>query len=274
MCHADTLRYNQNAGEDCSSATTPTRCLPDCGASGVLLPSGSREVLLRQRREAEVRRIRDVLSCRPADGGGSSSPRAGDGHTSSESIFDDEGVVASSNDVPNAVSAQRWRAIKDHEARWHFLEETCFFGHNLGIKKINKLYPWGELCQDDSSGFGETKYLRKYIVSTPEKIVTHEADPMFHEPLEKFLQFLCSEEEEWVIVPFYVLPFPEKFMTLSLEDHIKGEMVAFDLEGNPEERRRQRVSDYSIPWGNRFLNDPISYNKTSANVSLPVKLML
>jgi len=98
---------------------------------------------------------------------------------------------------------------------------------------------------------------------------------MFHEPLEKLLQFLCTEEEEWVIVPFYVLPFPGSFMTLSLEDHVKGGMeIAFDLEGNPDERRRQRVSDYSIPLGNRFLNDPISYNKTNTNVSLPVKLVL
>merc|ERR1711881_321782 len=99
-------------------------------------------------------------------------------------------------------------------------------------------------------GFGETKFLRKYIVTAPERIVTHEADPVFQEPLERILQFLCNEEEEWVGVPFYALPFPGNFMTLSLEDHVvKGEeLIAIDLEGDPEERRRQRVSDYSIPW--------------------------
>jgi len=183
--------------------------------------------------------------------------------------------VSNTTDVIS-IDPQRWRTIDDHEARWRFLEETCFFAHNLGVKKI-KHYPWEQFGDQDRTGFTETKFLRKYFVSGAGagKVVTHEGDPVFQQPIERFLQFLSSEEEDWLLVPFFVLPFPGNFMTLSLEDQDKGGIVTFDLEGNPEERRRQRVSDYSLPSSNQFLNDPISYNKTSAKdvtVSLPVKL--
>jgi len=74
-------------------------------------------------------------------------------------------------------------------------------------------------------------------------------------------------------VPFYVLPFPNVFMALSLEDYVKDDThFVIQLEGDPAIHRRQRVSDYSIPVGNAFLNNPISYNKARSHVSLPVKL--
>jgi len=219
---------------------------------------------LRQKREAELKRIREVLLHNPV-------PRK------PADVFD-----ASLVGRATRRSMQGWRGMEDHEARWQFLEETCFFGHNLGYKKIRKKYTKDEVLmketpsdsstEDESRGFGETKYLRKYMVSN--NYVTHEADPMFHEPLENVLDFLCNEREETVIIPFYVLPFPSSFMGLSLEDHLQGTHLALELEGDPDQHRRTRVSDYSIPQGNNFLNDPISYNKTSANVSLPVKLML
>merc|ERR1711862_585720 len=98
------------------------------------------------------------------------------------------------------------------------------------------------------------------------------ADPVFHEPLENFLGFLCSDEEETVSVSFYVLPFPACFVGLSLEDYVQGTHFSVELEGDPDQHRRQKISDYSIPSGNSFLNDPISYNKAIVPVSRPVRV--
>merc|ERR1712232_354943 len=98
-------------------------------------------------------------------------------------------------------------------------------------------------CDRSPSGFGDTKYLRKYLLSN--NYVTHEADPMFHQPLENFFNFLCSgEQEDTVSVPFYILPFPESFMGLSLDCHTLGTSPVLALEGDPDEHKKQKVSDY------------------------------
>eukprot|EP00928_Gymnodinium_smaydae_P011309 TRINITY_DN14189_c2_g7_i1.p1 TRINITY_DN14189_c2_g7~~TRINITY_DN14189_c2_g7_i1.p1 ORF type:complete len:743 (+),score=122.00 TRINITY_DN14189_c2_g7_i1:175-2229(+) len=262
VCHGDTFLYNSNLDKGCST-TTRTRCLPDSNSKIVELPVDAAEDSLRLRRKAELARIKEVLQ----DAG------------------EDDGS-------PTSSCVQRWRQIEDHEARWQFLEETCFFGHNIGFKKIRKKYSREEVlpkvekclssepaseacaavasyCEGDNLGFGETKYIRKYMVSN--SYVTHEADPMFHEPIENFLGFLNQDEEECAIVPFYVLPFPGCFVDLRLEDYVQGSNDIVDLEGDPNEHRKQKVSDFLIPSGNMFLNDPFAYNRARANVSLPVK---
>lgn len=289
VCHSETLRYNRNVDEICTDALQRGP-LPAHDSEEALLLGESREASLRRRREEELSRIRAVLGqspegglCFPSDSG----PSGGASHLVDESCV---------------CSSQRWRAIEDHEARWQFLEETCFFGHNLGFRKIKRMYPRDEVLvkelpavgaasapeagsangigapsagEDGRHGFGDTKYLRKYIVpSTSGNYITHEADPMFHKPLENFFEFLCRDDEhENVVVPFYVLPFPGSFMGLSLDDYVQGNsLVILDLEGDPDEHSRKKVSDFSLPTGNNFLNDPISYNKAIANVSLPVKI--
>jgi hypothetical protein len=271
VCHLDTLRYNSNVAE-IHSATSKRRCLVDGSTLDTSLPCDPEELLLRQRREAELLRIREVL-LRNAD----SLPQP----ASVLASFVPHGGNTDHGDVS---SASEWRAIEDHEARWQFLEETCFFGHNIGFKSIKKKYPRDEVVKGESKsdameencyGFGATKYIRKYMVSNNcESFITHEADPMFHKPLENVLGFLCngSDEDKVETVPFYVLPFPNEFMALSLENYVSGTDLVLDLEGDHDEHIRQRVSDYSLPSGNNFLNDPINYNKIIANVSLPVKL--
>lgn len=270
VCHVDTLQHNQNVEE-----IRPAMCFADASSQAVLLPDDSEELLLRQRREEELNRIREVLL------------RKGEGH-----VLDDMLLHPTNVECKNAISAhslKQWRSIEDHEARWHFLEETCFFGHNLGFKKIRKKYPkdqvlekeapsagaidaLNDISEDSSHGFGDTKYIRKYMVGR-DNYITHEADPMFHKPIEKFFGFLCGQEEaQTLAVPFYVLPFPDSFTGLCLDNHVNGTNFVLDLEGDFDEYSRQRVSDYSLPSGNSFLNDPISYNKAIANVSLPVKL--
>lgn len=275
VCHAATLRHNQNVEAICQQAL-PGTCLENVESEDALLPSISQEVALRLKREAEMDRIREVMKT-PARG------------ISMPQNLDCSSIVAER--AAQADIQQRWRALEDHDARWHFLEETCFFGHNLGFRKIPKKYPRDEIlvkdvcaqdavqpfsggAEDSSRGFGDTKYIRKYRVSSASgNFITHEADPMFHKPLENVLGFLCgSGEEEKVAVPFYVLPFPGHFEGLSLDSYAKGTNLTLDLEGDPDERRRQRVSDYILPSGNNFLNDPISYNEVIANVSLPVKI--
>jgi len=267
VSHVDTVWYNDNVERGCV-ATTKRRCLPDQGTRSLLLPSDSPEVVLQRKRQAEIDRIREVL--------GASDEKDETSHTESGN---------------SDLSMQRWRAINDHEARWHFLEDTCFFGHNLGFRRIKKLYPRDDILAkqsnlgavdtlrrhgvrskmvlDENLGFGSTKYLRKYMVAS---YVTHEADPLFHEPVENFFTFLCADVEETVVVPFFVLPFPGCFVALSLEDHVKSTNMMLDLKGHPDEHIRQRVSDFSIPKGNSFMNDPISYNKTCSVATLPVKL--
>jgi len=275
VCHLDTLRYNKRVAE-IRSAITKGNCLVDQDAGEELVPSESQEVLLRDRREEEINRIREVLLRSPGE-----TPRPAPVLDSALALSGD----VENRDVRTSGTSQQWRGIEDHEARWQFLEETCFFGHNLGYKKIKKQYPKEDIldgsanpegCDDNCQGFGATKYLRKYIVSNnSENYITHEADPMFHKPLENFLGFLCEEEHEEnrVTVPFYVLPFPGCFTALSLDNYVNdANLVRIELEGDPDEHRQQRVSDYSLPTGNNFLNDPISYNKFIANVSLPVKL--
>lgn len=263
VCHADTLLYNQYVDEGCS-ATIETRFLPGQDMRGVLLPADSREVVLRKQRDSDLSRIKEVVLGKSADDEDSTCAATDSAGSSSD------GEGGRSSDDEAARGARGWRAIEDHEARWRFLEETCFFWRNLGFKKI-KAYPRERIGGDGHIGFGKTRYLRKYMGVSPERIVTHEADPMFQQPLESFLSFLCSEEHERETVPFFVLPFPGKFMTMSLSDHVEGD-VTIDLEGDPKERRRQRVSDFSIPEGNRFLNDPNTYNNSSANVIPPALL--
>jgi len=272
VCHVDTLQYNQNVEEIRPASAQHGLCFADASSQAVLLPGDSEELLLRQRREEELNRIREVLL------------RKGEGP-----VLDDILSRPSNVECKNAIAAhglKQWRTIEDHEARWHFLEETCFFGHNLGFKKIRKKYPKDQVLEkevpsagaldaseDKSQGFGDTKFIRKYMVG-PDNYITHEADPMFHKPIENFFGFLCGkeEEEQTLAVPFYVLPFPDSFTGLCLDNHVNGTNLILDLEGDFDEYSRQRVSDYSLPSGNSFLNDPISYNKAIANVSLPVKL--
>jgi hypothetical protein len=272
VCHLDTLRYNQQVGE---IASNHSLCQADASAHDALIPSDSQEVLLQQRREEELKRIQEVLIC---------SPRG----ELTLSLDDDRGKGLQTH------CSRQWRSIEDHDARWNFLEETCFFGHNLGYKKIKKMYPRDDIldkeapsgvisetsnevvaCADNYRGFGETKYLRKYMVSGQcENYITHEADPIFHKPLENFLGFLCckEQEDERVTVPFYVLPFPGDFTALSLDSHVNDTTSVLALQGDPEWHSGQIVSDYSLPTDNTFLNDPISYNKSIASVSLPIKL--
>eukprot|EP00401_Gymnodinium_catenatum_P025049 CAMPEP_0117604920 /NCGR_PEP_ID=MMETSP0784-20121206/78930_1 /TAXON_ID=39447 /ORGANISM="" /LENGTH=791 /DNA_ID=CAMNT_0005407955 /DNA_START=37 /DNA_END=2412 /DNA_ORIENTATION=+ len=288
VCHADTMRHNHGV----ETAAAGGMRLPSPDEAEALAPSISREVSLTQKRMEEMRRIREVLHHNQSAGRSLSRDHEDPGR--GRDLVDRYEHVP----VPLGASSWRWRAIEDHEARWQFLEETCFFSHNLGFRKIKKLYPKDEIlvkgapsvgavdtlgtigenagggpatCEGDCRGFGATKYLRKYIVSN--NYITHEADPMFHQPLENVLSFLCNrEEEDRVIVPFYVLPFPGCFMGLCLDSYVAGTNFALELEGDPDEHKRQKVSDYSLPAGNNFLNDPISYNKTIGNVSLPVKL--
>lgn len=288
VCHVDTLRFNQS----CSTATH-RRSLIDHGCSGTLVPSDSKEGSLRLRREAELSRIREVARTSPGSGAG--PPRAPDAPPRRSAALEATAPEGSEN-VDDTSNLRRWRTIEDHEARWHFLEETCFFGHNIGFKKIPKLYHRDEVlvkvtptseamgtsrassdtgindhCWDNCSGFGATKYLRKYRISG--NYITHEADPIFHQPIENFFGFLCDDnDEEVVTVPFYVLPFPACFVGLSLDDYIQGMAFVLALEGDPEEHRRQKVSDFFLPSGDNFLNDPASYNKAIANLSSPVKL--
>mmetsp|Transcript_124687 Transcript_124687/g.248919 ORF Transcript_124687/g.248919 Transcript_124687/m.248919 type:complete len:651 (-) Transcript_124687:30-1982(-) len=286
VCHVDTMRYNQRLEAGCK-ATTQRRCLPDCDGDDssatecsegktlpdspamVLLPGDSREASLHDRRKAELGRIREVLLQKQLEE--PSQSRRADALVP-PTVLDNTTSTAEES----GGSMKRWRTMEDHEARWHFLEETCFFGHNLGFKKIKKLYPAEELAPRNctSGHFCATKYVRKYMVSSNStNYITHEADPMFHEPLENFLEFLCGEQVETQYVPFYVLPFPNVFMALSLQDYVKDDThFVIQLEGDPAVHRRQRVSDYSIPNGNAFLNNPISYNKARSHVSLPVKL--
>lgn len=255
VCHLDTLQYNKDV-QEIRSTSVLGRCRAN--SAEALLPSDSRESSLRHTREEEVKRIRQVLLHNPEGG----------------------------QDVPTSRPLQQWRGIQDHEARWAFLEETCFFGHNLSFKKIPKKYARDEILpkaealassEDNHHGFGGTEYMRKYrVASNGENYITHEADPVFHEPLENFFGFLCGNEAEedskMITVPFHVLPFPGDFMALNLNSSDNSANLALDLEGDLDERKRQRVSDFSLPSGNSFLNDPISYNKMIANVSLPVKL--
>jgi hypothetical protein len=282
VCHLDTLKYNRDVAE-VHPASMQANTFPD-DAAEALLPSESQELLLRRKREEELQHIREVLRS-----GSQGSP-------TSVSMPVSDNAISLSDDMSSvhpASCSRQWRAIENHENRWQFLEETCFFGHNMGFKKIKKLYPRDEILRstsavaiddlnatshplEDESGFGATEYIRKYMVSNNgENYITHEADPVFHKPLENFLGFLCKEEDEQftVTVPFYVLPFPSSFTALSLDDHVNAQQaLVLALEGDPDVHRCQRVSDYSLPTGNSFLNDPISYNKLIANVSLPVKL--
>lgn len=293
VCHVETSRYNKDVDEIRADTLQQGR-RADRGSEAALLPSDCRETSLRRRREEELHRIKEVLLQSRVGG---NLPRSLD----LPSLESPAGAVETGEeDRAAACSSQGWRAIEDHEARWHFLEETCFFGHNLGFRKIKRMYPRDEILvkelpvvgairtspentatapsvsgEDNGHGFGATKYLRKYIVpSSCGSYITHEADPMFHKPLENFFNFLCrDDEDERVVVPFYVLPFPGSFMGLSLDDYVQGtNLMILDLEGDPDEHSRQKVSDFSLPSGNNFLNDPISYNKVIANVSLPVKL--
>jgi hypothetical protein len=269
VCHADTLRHNTRL-DDTGATPAGTRCLSDGDEES---DASARELSLQQQRETELAQIREVLRH--------------SGH----------GCLSLTPAVPQSRDVKGWRGIDDHEARWHFLEETCFFGHNLGFKKIKKLFPREDVlpkqmapedsqvldvseiapastlstCQDSSQGFGTTKYLRKYLLSN--NYITHEADPTFHQPLENFFGFLCRDDQEVVSVPFYILPFPDSFMALTLENHVAGNKTILALEGDPEWHKMQKVSDFVLPSGNAFLNDPISYNKAWLNVSLPVKLM-
>jgi hypothetical protein len=230
VCHLDTLNYNESVPairSECDEVGATSS-----EVSQQLLQTSPDEVALRQKREVELLRIRDVL-------------------LRNSKVFPaqvvDQTLSLSSPSASGEVlrrRSQEWRSIEDHEARWQFLEETCFFGHNLGFKKIKKLYSKDEImlkttgsldtmsttqgarsdsqCKDDSCGFGDTKYLRKYIMSTNEgNYISHEADPVFHQPLENFLGFLCNgDEQSKVAVPFFVLPFPGAFMGLSLDDYV------------------------------------------------------
>jgi hypothetical protein len=294
VCHVDTLRHNRQVEERTCAAVAAGGCSLDGSdrlGEEALLPGDSREGFLQHQREAEVRRIREVL-------GWSGVPRGVDAARLQEGL--DDGIEEKTEfaSAPQCGSLQHWRAIADHEARWQFLEETCFFGHNLGFRKIKKLYsrddvlekettsvrPMGTFTaneargldvpsQDPFQGFGATKYLRKYMVEN--NYITHEADPMFNQPLENFFGFLCSSNtQERVKVPFYVLPFPGCFVGLSLENYEEGANFELDVDGigDLDTHRSQRVSDYSLPSGNSFLNNPTSYNRSIANVSLPVKL--
>jgi len=279
VCHVDTVRYNEDVEE---SFARPEHRRASTECCDALLPSGSREMQLRRQREAEVDRIREV-HLQGTESTGQSIPRT-------------LGLVAdvSYADEPT-TRFQRWRGIEDHEARWHFLEETCFFGHNIGFKKIKKLYSRDELLPkamppvgafdasadnttgtaaafEDNCGFGETKYLRKYILGS-NKYITHEADPVFYQPLENFFGFLCGNKQaKTVLVPFYVLPFPACFVALSLEDGAQSTSLALDMHSEQHEHRTQKVSDFVLPAGDNFLNDPIAYNKCISNVSRPVKV--
>lgn len=257
VCHADTLQYNQELEATCSAGNGESlseSCQLD------VTPEKEKEFLLQHKREEELDKIKSILR--------------------------------------QSEDPQRWRSIEDHEARWHFLEETCFFGHNLGYKKIKKAFPRedilrtmpaigdsGESCldssgnaetssaEDNSHGFGTTRFLRKYLL--PGGYITHEADPQFHQPLENFFSFLCGDEQgDKITVPFYMLPFPESFMGLSLDKHALGANTVIALESDPEWHKTQKVSDYVLPSGNTFLNNPISYNKDSEGISLPVKLFV
>ncbi|CAK0832747.1 unnamed protein product [Prorocentrum cordatum] len=286
VCHANTARYNHLVDQGCS-VTTRGRCLPDQQGAGALLPSDSPEASLRRRREAEVQRIRQVAAREQRGGPGAAAPA--------------EPPPGAPAGAPGAGGAplgpeQRWRAIEDHEARWHFLETTCFFGHNIGFRKIKKLYARDEVLasqarggeaapaladgpaapRGDGLGFGDTKYLRKYTVGGA-NYVTHEADPIFQEPVENFLGFLSGDRDETITLPFYALPFPSCFQAVALKDYVKGRTLALDLEGDFDEHVQKQVSDFSIPSGNifvagGFLNDPSSYNRASASVSAPVRL--
>jgi hypothetical protein len=255
VCHADTLQYNQDVDATIAAGIHEGHhTSDDLDATS----DKEKEFSLQHKREEELDQIRNIL-CQSDD-------------------------------------PQRWRSIEDHEARWHFLEETCFFGHNLGYKKIKKAFPREDILrtmpaiadsreccaegselrpasEDTSHGFGATRYLRKYLL--PGGYVTHEADPMFHQPLENFFNFLCGDEQgDKITVPFYMLPFPESFMGLSLDSHALGANTVLALESDPEWHKTQKVSDYVLPSGNTFLNNPISYNKSSESISLPVKLFV
>merc|ERR1712137_1184338 len=63
---------------------------------------------------------------------------------------------------------QRWRFIETDEHRWKFLEETCWFEHNRGFKKIKK-YPTASILEHfdfpdvkERQTFEAIEYLRKY----------------------------------------------------------------------------------------------------------------
>jgi hypothetical protein len=291
VCHVDTLRHNRTVEErgcTAASGTQDSDCT-SCSGEEALLPGGDPEAALQHRREEELRRIREVVL-----GLGGAVPRGVD--ATGPGLDDAMKEGADFSNASKSSGLQRWRAIADHEDRWHFLEETCFFGHNLGFRKIKKQYSRDEVlekdttsvrpmgtftandasslevpCEDKFQGFGATKYLRKYMVAN--NYITHEADPLFNQPLENFFGFLCEGNvQEKVVVPFYVLPFPGCFVGLSLEDCAEGANFDLDADGESGSHRSQRVSDYSLPAGNNFLNPPTTYNKSIANVSLPVKL--
>jgi hypothetical protein len=272
VCHADTLQHNDRL-EANSAAALQSRCLANEEDS-----DDATELALYLKREAELSQIRHISRCDSI------------GHI---------GFAPVVSKVSGARDVKSWRGIEDHESRWRFLEETCFFGHNIGFKKIKKLFAREDVlpkaapneviepldvreisavgalstCEDSCQGFGATKYLRKYLLS--DNYITHEADPMFHKPLENFFGFLCDEDQEKVVtVPFYILPFPDTFMALNLESHALCDNPIMALEGDPDWHKMQKVSDFVLPSGNTFLNDPISYNKACMDVSLPVKLMV
>lgn len=147
----------------------------------------------------------------------------------------------------------------DHEERWLFLDEVCFF-RNLGYKRIKK-YPSREILktvvkspslasklgldgeetgvtpliirqvsgdEDDLHMFVNTEYIRKYMQEKTVLIV-HEADACFYEPLEAFLGFLMYDgiynvrrEARQISVPFPVVPYPSFFMHLCLDEFFQS----------------------------------------------------
>eukprot|EP00931_Biecheleriopsis_adriatica_P086948 TRINITY_DN61497_c0_g1_i1.p1 TRINITY_DN61497_c0_g1~~TRINITY_DN61497_c0_g1_i1.p1 ORF type:complete len:672 (+),score=109.66 TRINITY_DN61497_c0_g1_i1:70-2085(+) len=261
-CHFDTLQYNRSV-EKTRSMSLPETCLVGNETIDSFVHLDAEEARLRQARDEALTGIKRVLS--------SKSPPLDDAL-----LMDGEGDNSQREVVHAGCNLKQWRAIKDHEARWRFLEDTCFWWHNLGFKKIPKKFRREDVilkhapnaaaeCPDSGYGFGSTEYLRKYRCG---EYITDEADPLFHKPLENFLGFLCSKgEEQSVTVPFSVLPFPGCFVALCLEHHVRStDDITLDLEGDPEQRCRQNVSDYTLPAGNSFLNDPISYNKLVADL--------
>lgn len=258
VCHSNTFEYNKTVVEIRPATLHDACCV---GGGEAIEPAGftsAEETELRQNREAALDDIKGVLK-NPivlenavCDGDDEQSGNTGSSH-----------------------NVQQWRDIEDHEARWQFLEETCFWWHNLGFKKIPKKFRREDVLvkhapsieenaitsnSDTSTGFGSTEYIRKYRHG---QYITDEADPAFHKPLEHFMNFVCNERQEQTeTVPFSVLPFPGCFVALCLEHYVSGaDGFSLDLEGDPEQRRRQRVSDFCLPAGNSFLNDPISYNQ-------------
>lgn len=259
VCHSNTLEYNKTI-----VGNRPVTLHDACYVGGESIePLGftnAEESKLRRSREAALNGIKGVLKT-PV--------------VLQDAVCDDNDEQRDTTRASHNL--QQWREIEDHEARWQFLEETCFWWHNLGFKKIPKKFRREDVLlkhapsiaesaitsnSDTSPGFSSTEYIRKYR-HVQGQYITDETDPVFHKPLENFLGFVCNEtQEQTETVPFSVLPFPGCFVALCLEHHVKGtDSFSLDLEGDPEQRRRQRVSDFSLPAGNSFLNDPISYNQ-------------